>query len=87
MVGASGALFGLAGAWLVDEIRRMQSQRDRLLRGVLGLVALLTINAVAWVLQGGQLAWETHLGGLLAGLVFAAVWGGRKGKKPPVRKA
>ena len=78
MVGASGALFGLAGAWLVNEMRRMQSRRERLWRGMLGLVALLAINAVAWVFQGGQLAWETHLGGLLAGLVFATAWRGRK---------
>lgn len=85
MVGASGALFGLAGAWLVDEMRRMQSQRERLLRGVLGLVALLTINAVAWALQGGQLAWETHLGGLLAGLAFGTVWRGRTGKNLPAQ--
>jgi membrane associated rhomboid family serine protease len=87
MVGASGALFGLAGAWLVDEMRRMQSRRERLWRGVLGMVALLAINAVAWVFQGGQLAWETHLGGLLAGLVFATAWRGRKDKTPPTQKA
>jgi membrane associated rhomboid family serine protease len=87
MVGASGALFGLAGAWLVDAMRRMQRRRERLWRGVLGMVALLAINAVAWALQGGKLAWETHLGGLLAGLVFATAWCGRKDKNLPTRKA
>jgi membrane associated rhomboid family serine protease len=54
---------------------------------VLGLVALLAINAVAWALQGGQLAWETHLGGLLVGLIFAAVSRGLKDKNPPAQKA
>ena len=87
MVGASGALFGLAGAWLVHDLRRMQNPRERLWRGMLGLVALLAINAVAWVFQGGQLAWETHLGGLLAGLVFATAWRGRKDEKPPTQEA
>ncbi len=69
----------------MDEMRRMKSPRERLWRGVLGLVALLTINAVAWALQGGQLAWETHLGGLLAGLAFGIVWRGRTGKNLPAQ--
>jgi membrane associated rhomboid family serine protease len=86
MVGASGALFGLAGAWLVDEMHRIRSRREKLWRGVLGLVALLAINAVAWALQGGQLAWETHLGGLAAGLAFAALWQ-RPGRKANGRPA
>jgi rhomboid protease GluP len=77
MVGASGALFGLAGAWLVEDVRRTYGQRARLLRGGLMLTALLALNAAAWALQGGHLAWETHLGGMLAGLVFAGLWPGR----------
>ena len=32
MVGASGALFGLAGAWLVGEIRRSRGLRTKVLR-------------------------------------------------------
>jgi rhomboid protease GluP len=87
MVGASGALFGLAGAWLVHEMRSDRSRHERLWRGVLGLGAMLAINAVAWALQGGQLAWETHLGGLLVGLIFAAVSRGLKDKNPPAQKA
>lgn len=74
MVGASGALFGLAAEWVVAEVRRFSGIRARLLRG-LGLVTILFIlNAVVWLLQGGQLAWETHLGGFLAGLLLAMLW-------------
>lgn len=73
MVGASGALFGLVGAWLVAEITRLPDLRSRALRGGGLLMALLTLNATAWALQGGHLAWETHLGGLAAGMVFGGL--------------
>ena len=42
---------------------------------ILGLVTLiLLLNAAVWALQGGQLAWETHLGGFLTGLAVALLW-------------
>ena len=74
MVGASGALFGLAGAWLVAEVRALPDRRARALRGLGLLTALLILNAAAWAMQGGHLAWETHLGGLAAGMVFGWLW-------------
>ena len=83
MVGASGALFGLAGAWLVEEVRRTQGPRMKLLKGTGLLAALLALNAAAWALQGGHLAWETHLGGMAAGMVFAALWRPVKGNGRP----
>lgn len=76
MVGASGALFGLAGAWIVAEARRMPEARARRRRGLGLLLAILTLNAAAWALRGGHLAWETHLGGLAVGMVFEGLWRG-----------
>ena len=73
MVGASGALFGLAGVWLVAETLRLQGARARAWRGCALLAGILALNAVAWALQGGHLAWETHLGGLAAGMVFGGL--------------
>ena len=73
MVGASGALFGLAGAWLVAETRRLPDPRTRAWRGCGLLAGILVLNATAWALQGGHLAWETHLGGLAAGMVFGCI--------------
>jgi len=71
MIGASGAIFGLAGAWTIWDrrARRGAGQRDRSLWLMLGLVAL---NAGMWWIQDGQLAWEAHLGGYIVGLSYAA---------------
>jgi membrane associated rhomboid family serine protease len=74
MVGASGALFGLAADWLVAEVRRENRWGARLLRALVLIALLLLLNVAAWLLQGGQLAWETHLGGFLAGLALAVLW-------------
>ena len=73
MVGASGALFGLAGAWQYWEWLDL---RDRGLSGwpVWRVVfALIVLNVVLWGLNGGNLAWETHLGGFVAGWIAAVV--------------
>jgi len=43
----------------------------------LGMVALLcAVNLISWIYEDGVLAWQTHLGGALAGAVLAAlpVW-------------
>lgn len=74
MVGASGALFGLAANWLMDEVAQAPRRSAQALRGVGLLGLLLALNVGTWVLQGGQLAWETHLGGFLAGLALAVLW-------------
>ena len=71
MVGASGALFGLAGAWLAWEYVDRFTARSGLwpiLRVVLMLVAL---NVVMWWSLNGQLAWQTHLGGFITGWISA----------------
>lgn len=67
MVGASGALFGLAGAVLAWEYADRSALRERhwpVVRAVLFLVAL---NAALYVAMDGLLAWETHLGGFVSG--------------------
>jgi len=72
VVGASGALFGLAGAWQYWDWRdRRRAARPTWVvwRMVLGLVLL---NVVLWWWMDGLLAWETHLGGFITGWVAAA---------------
>jgi membrane associated rhomboid family serine protease len=86
MVGASGALFGLAADWVVNEVRRTSGIGARQLRAIILIVVLILLNAVVWVSQGGRLAWETHLGGFIAGLILAVLWRGAfdPGKDPVV---
>lgn len=72
MVGASGALFGLAGvltSWEYTARRLAREGMGPVLR-VIGL--LVGLNVVMYFAMGGNLAWETHLGGFLAG--WAAGW-------------
>lgn len=71
MVGASGALFGLVGALLAwGATERIRSGRSLwpILRAVLFLIAL---NLAFWWVMDGLLAWQTHLGGFLAGAAAA----------------
>lgn len=71
MVGASGALFGLAGgllAWGYVDRFTLQKALWPVARAA-GL--LLTLNVIMWWALDGQLAWETHLGGFMTGWVAA----------------
>ena len=71
MVGASGALFGLAGALAVWAYRD-RTDRMAALRFLAWVILFLVAMNVAmyWALDG-QIAWQTHLGGGLTGAVVA----------------
>lgn len=71
MVGASGALFGLAGgllAWAYVDRFTWQEALWPVARAALLLAAL---NVVLWWAMDGQIAWQTHLGGFITGWVLA----------------
>lgn len=74
MVGASGAVFALAGAWAWFDAQARPGglRRWGRLAGLAGLGVALNL-AVALVSSGG-IAWEAHLGGALAGVVLARIW-------------
>jgi len=73
MVGASGVVFGLIGVLKYAEFafitRRPEAGSMRTFLGSIG--ALVMINVILGVAMGGLLAWQTHLGGFVAGWVAA----------------
>jgi membrane associated rhomboid family serine protease len=66
VVGASGAIFGLMGAFLVIQ-RRLGGNATQLL-------ILLGINFVIGFIPGFNIAWQAHLGGLLAGAAIGWIY-------------
>ena len=73
MIGASGAVFGLIGAWKFWEWQKRKhvgAPMQPLWRSLIGLVLL---NVILWIALSGLLAWEAHLGGFVAGVIVAAL--------------
>ncbi|QBI18173.1 rhomboid family intramembrane serine protease [Egibacter rhizosphaerae] len=70
-VGASGAIFGLFGAWIVAMYRNRHTRQGR--AGLQQLLLLLGIN-LALPLFVPNIAWEAHLGGLVAGALITLLW-------------
>ena len=83
MVGASGALFGLAGALLYDETRGRR-QFGPAYGSMLAIIAgLAALNLVFWFREGGLLAWQAHLGGFVTGwAIMVLIRRGRKTDRP-----
>lgn len=84
MVGASGAVFGLAGGWWTADLRggRAAGRAGTVRRAGAILAVLAAANAAATLLTPGGIAWQAHLGGFLAGAALAAVW---RRRAPAVR--
>jgi membrane associated rhomboid family serine protease len=70
-VGASGAVFGLFGAWLYVSWRMRRSAQGRARFNQ--LLVLLGIN-LSLPLFISNIAWQAHVGGLAGGLLIAASW-------------
>ena len=82
-VGASGAIFGLFGVWANWAVRRRNTLYGRALLRQIGF--LLFINA-AIPLFVPSIAWEAHLGGLIAGFVIGELWSRVSGRNAmPIR--
>jgi membrane associated rhomboid family serine protease len=65
-VGASGAIFGLFGAWFVVSRRLRLDTR--------GIVTLIAINLALSFWLHNIIAWQDHIGGLLTGAVLTAAY-------------
>jgi membrane associated rhomboid family serine protease len=64
-LGASGAIFGLFGAWFVLARRLRMDSRQVVMLIVLNLVISFTISGIAW---------QDHVGGLIAGTALTAAF-------------
>ena len=65
-VGASGAIFGLFGAWFVVARRLRLDSR--------GIVMLIAINLALSFWFHNAIAWQDHIGGLLTGALLTAAY-------------
>ncbi|KZE93821.1 Rhomboid protease GluP [Agromyces sp. NDB4Y10] len=66
VVGASGAIFGLMGAFLVIQ-RRLGGNATQLL-------ILVGINLVIGFVPGFNISWQAHLGGLIGGALVGLIY-------------
>ncbi len=64
--GASGAIFGLFGAWFVVAKRLRRDSRQ--------VVILIVLNLAITFVFRSSIAWQDHLGGLIAGGALAAAY-------------
>jgi len=70
-VGASGAIFGLFGALLLGTYRQRHTTIGRAAFNQLGI--LLAINLALPIIVP-RIAWEAHVGGLIAGVIITIAW-------------
>jgi membrane associated rhomboid family serine protease len=66
VVGASGAIFGLMGAFLVIQRKRGGNMN--------GLLVLVGINLVIGFIPGINVAWQAHVGGLVGGALAGLIY-------------
>jgi membrane associated rhomboid family serine protease len=65
-LGASGAIFGLFGAWFVVSRRLRTDSR--------GIVMLIVLNLVLSFTFRSTIAWQDHVGGLITGALLTAAY-------------
>lgn len=65
-LGASGAIFGLFGAWFVVSRRLRLDSR--------GIVLLIVINLAFSFIYRSTIAWQDHVGGLVVGALITAAY-------------
>jgi membrane associated rhomboid family serine protease len=73
-LGASGAIYGLFGAWFVVSRRLRIDTR--------GILVLIGINLAFSLSFRGAIAWQDHIGGLIVGMLITAAfaYAPRKGR-------
>ena len=80
-LGASGAIFGLFGAWIAFSLRIRNTPAGA--AQLKSMLVLLGINLVLPFFVPG-IGWQAHLGGLAAGLLIGYVWTLTDPRKPEI---
>ncbi|SLN55914.1 Rhomboid family protein [Roseovarius litorisediminis] len=87
MVGASGALFGLFGAWAFWDLSGTLRERpglSTLAYAILWPIVVLSfLNLMMYWAADGNVAWATHLGGTLTGALIAPLFDRRPAQGEP----
>ncbi|MCC0079948.1 MAG: rhomboid family intramembrane serine protease [Rhodobacter sp.] len=73
MLGASGAVFGLFGTTIYWDVQRRRAVGAALTEPLKLTAGLVVMNVVLWLMAGGMLAWEAHLGGFVTGVILGRV--------------
>lgn len=81
-IGASGAIFGLLGAWMFVAWKMRHTPGGRSMFNQLGV--LLAINLALPLFVGG-IDWRAHVGGLVGGILIAWLWSLLAVGKPSAR--
>ena len=72
-VGASGALFGIVGAFIVTVRRSPRLRKHHVARSIVGQLIFWTVGITVIATQIPQIDMAGHIGGFLAGAILAAV--------------
>ncbi len=73
-VGASGAIFGIVGAFFFSVLRSPRWRHEKAARGIIKQLLFWTIANIAIALRVPQIDNAAHIGGLLTGLLLGFVW-------------
>lgn len=82
-VGASGAIFGLCGAFILSVRRSPRWRHERSARGIVNQIVFLVIANVLIATQIPQIDNAAHIGGLVTGLLLGALLPHRIPPPPP----
>lgn len=77
MIGASGAVFGVAGA-LVGYVYVLQKSRGATLTPLMRSAGVIVVLNVALTILVPSIAWQAHLGGAAAGLIMGVAMARRR---------
>ena len=73
-VGASGAIFGIVGAFFFSVLRSPRWRHERAARGIIKQLLFWTVANIVLALQVPQIDNAAHIGGLVTGLLLGAIW-------------